>query len=227
MGQGAMENIQTIVITGIFIVVFIVLLFSLVFSKSQNASIGTKGAQVALAERILASDCPYEKTSSGAAEQRIFNKGFLDKNNNSAIPCLDFPGSFYFIKIEANRGLTWYLNSTKINPYIYNTALRGVTAGCTDDYGEQKIEKIDSQSTDGFDYARGKNILERYGTILDGEKKYSARISIVIDADSGFKNTLYPTGYPLCICNIPCPAESCACAKGCPKTNAGAGESCS
>ncbi len=226
MGQGFLENLQIIPIVGIYLIFAIILLISLVFFASKTSNVEMKGAQMALSERVLGSECLYEKDTIGNPEKLVFERDVLDKNNNSKIPCLELTGSFYFIKIEAEGGLSWYFNDTKRNPYIYNAALRGVTRECTEDSGETSIAPLLAQDPDGFYYAKGRNLIERYGTVLDKGKTYPARISIVIDADSGAVNTLYPSGYPLCICDIPCPFEKCACVKGCEQETVKYGEAC-
>lgn len=225
MGQGFMENLQMIPIVGIFIIFTILIFVFLVFLRSQTTNVEMKGAQMAIAERVLDSDCLYQKDTIDNPEKLVFRKDVLDKNNNGKIPCLELKGSFYFVKIEA-EGSTWYFNNTKKNPYIYNAALRGVTRECTDKSGDGSITPLLAQYPDGFDYAQGRNSMERYGTVLDNGKEYPAKISIVIDADSGTISTLYPLGYPLCICDIPCPYETCACAKGCRRETAKYGEIC-
>lgn len=225
MGQEEMESLQTVVVVGIFIVALLALLFLFIFSKSQAKDVELKGTQAAISERIMASDCLFEANAKGIPERLVFKKDILDKSNNQKIPCLELEGSFYFVKVES-EGHVWYFNNTQRNPYIYNAALRGVTRECTQKEGAKTISSIIKEEPDGFKYAIGKNTIERFGTVIDGERRYAAKITFVIDADSGEINALYPAGYPLCICDIPCPFEKCACVKGCYKKEAEFGESC-
>ncbi|VVB59330.1 Uncharacterised protein [uncultured archaeon] len=181
---------------------------------------------MALSERVLGSECLYEKDTAGKPQIFLFKRDVLDKNNNSKIPCLELPGSFYFVKIQAEGGLMWYFNNNKRELYSYNEYIRWVTRECTDSSGKDLVAPLLAQDPDGFDYALGRNIIERYGTILDSGKEYPARILVVIDADSGTVNTIYPEGYPLCICDIPCPYEKCACVKRCNRATVKYGEAC-
>ncbi len=225
MGIGFFENMQSMVVFGIFIAIFVAVLFAFVYSKNRISDVSMRGAQLAISDRILASECLYESDVKNMPQARVFSKSALDSFNNSAIPCLKLLGSQYFMKVEAN-GIVWYLESEKRNPYIYNAALRGVTRGCIDNRAKQSISEIDTGS-DGFDYASGRNLITRYALVRDGANAYSAKVSLVIDADSAEKSAMYPQGRPLCICDIVCPSEACVCMEGCGKQSAAEGEMCS
>lgn len=224
--MGFLENYQTGFTVIVFIFFTVAIILFVPYFNAEISKTDLRGAQTAIAERILYSECLYEKNTVGEPEHLVFNRAFLDANNNGEIPCLKLKGSFYFMKIESPNELTWYFSNAKTNPYIYNSALRGVSRQCTDEYGVKSIAQVIADNPDGYSYAQGKNLFERYGTIREGEKEYSAKISIVVDADSVFESAMYPDGFPLCACDIVCSAEACSCPKSCTNSKAAFGNTC-
>lgn len=216
--MGAQEFVTNLlsavwVIIGIAAVVALLAIFF--WAKGFVMEVETRGSIVALSEKILSAPCINLIDSKKTGEKFIFNQAALDANNNSAIPCVSLPGSFYFLEIASGAKI-WHFSNKEIYPYAYNTLARGITKTCISDrqvfpFSTAKGFKISYPSP--FLY---KGAYLRYSALIrDRESLSTATVGVIIDPDSGTE--FYQDGYPLCLSDVPCPYSSCVCSKDAPK----------
>ncbi len=225
-GQDFVTNVLSFVWVVIGVAAILVLLSIFFWARAFIGEIETRGSAVALSEKILSAPCINLADSKKTGEKLIFAKDALDAYNNSEVPCVNLDGSFYFLEIRSGTKM-WHLNNTKTYPYAYNTLARGITKTCisyTQAFGFSTAEGFRISYPSPFLYTGA--YLQYSALINDKENLNAATIGVIIDPDSGTE--FYPDGYPLCLCDVPCPYQSCTCSKDCPKAeeNVGAGEDC-
>ena len=217
-----MEFIDNI-LSGIYVIVgtacVIVLIAIFMWSKSVIGDIETRGSSIALAEKLLSAPCMNMADAKGSAEKFVFSKAVLDKYNNKPV-CgglseeLKLQGTTYHIEIKSSLG-TWRMKNMD-EVYAYNTHARGITKGCISDRGTFPfIEAASFKAGNPSPYDYNGNVLHFSGIVKNNDEAALATIKVIIDADSG--TDYYLKGYPLCLCDVECPYDTCICSKKCDK----------
>lgn len=230
-----MEVIDTM-LSGIYVIVGVACVVTLgaifIWSKGVVGDIATQGSSIALAEKLLSAPCINEADLMGSTGKFVYNKSVLDSSNNTFV-CNGLPGAsdirlqgtLYNMEIKSSLG-TWYLNNTN-QDYAYNTHARGITKGCISDRGTfpfLNLAPFKKSAPSPYNY-KG-NVLRFSGVVINNDEAAIASIKVILDADSGTE--FYPEGYPLCLCDMPCPFDACTCSKKCDKALEiiGSGDTC-
>lgn len=182
------------------------------YFQKVTVMVNTGGSQSAMAEKLLTAPDISQKSMDGAVQKFILKKSALDASNNSKIPGMLLDGSYYFVETTASSG-TWRFSNVDYE-YRVNALARGTLPA--NESGVRFCARTFSTYAEASSLSPASFVPV---IVTDGKNAMAGRATAVVDPDSSYSYGSARIKYPLCICDLKCPAANgCKCSPDCPTT---------